>query len=269
MNRLERRITRMQRGKKGNLWAGFLLIAVGALLVSRQFGVYYPEWIFSWEMIVIAVGVVVGMRSGFRDYGWAIIIGVGLIFLFEDIFQEMPVHQYGWPIVIITIGVFVLISGLKNKREREWEEEKQKQKEDGKEGEIGMVQGGETVEKSEPAIPVPVSFTGDVLEVVSVFGMVKKTVVSKVFKGGEIVAVFGGSEINLSNADFSGKIVLEVVGIFGGTKLIIPPHWEVQSTSAAVFGSIEDKRPQPAINPDKVLLIDGVAVFGGIEITSY
>ena len=112
MNRLERRITRRQRGKKGNLWAGLVLIAVGALLVSRQFGVYYPEWIFSWEMIVVVIGILVGMKSGFRDYGWAIIIGIGLIFLFDDIFQEMPVHQYGWPILITAVGVFVLMSGL-------------------------------------------------------------------------------------------------------------------------------------------------------------
>ena len=268
MNRLERRITRRQRGKKGNLWAGLVLIAVGALLVSRQFGVYYPEWIFSWEMIVVVIGILVGMKSGFRDYGWAIIIGIGLIFLFDDIFQEMPVHQYGWPILITAVGVFVLMSGLGSKRE-EREEQKQKQKEKEKEGEEGIVRGEETVEEPEGPPAMPASFTGDLLEVVSVFGMVKKIVVSKSFKGGEIVAVFGGSEINMTNADFSGKIVLEVVGIFGGTKLIIPPHWEVQSTSAAVFGSIEDKRPQPAINPDKVLVIDGVAVFGGIEITSY
>ena len=264
MNRLERRITRRQRGKKGNLWAGLVLIAVGALLVSRQFGVYYPEWIFSWEMIVVVIGILVGMKSGFRDYGWAIIIGIGLIFLFDDIFQEMPVHQYGWPILIIAVGVFVLMPGLGSKRE---EREEQKQKE--KEGEEGIVRGEETVEEPEGPPAMRASFTGDLLEVVSVFGMVKKIVVSKSFKGGEIVAVFGGSEINMTNADFSGKIVMEVVGIFGGTKLIIPPHWEVQSTSAAVFGSIEDKRPQPAINPDKVLVIDGVAVFGGIEITSY
>ena len=242
MNRLERRITRRQRGKKGNLWAGLVLIAVGALLVSRQFGVYYPEWIFSWEMIVVVIGILVGMKSGFRDYGWAIIIGIGLIFLFDDIFQEMPVHQYGWPILITAVGVFVLMSGLGSKRE-EREERKQKQKEKEKEGEEGIVRGEETVEEPEGPPAMRASFTGDLLEVVSVFGM--------------------------TNADFSGKIVLEVVGIFGGTKLIIPPHWEVQSTSAAVFGSIEDKRPQPAINPDKVLVIDGVAVFGGIEITSY
>ena len=65
-------------------------------------------------------------------------------------------------------------------------------------------------------------------------------------------------------------LVLEVVQIFGSTKLIIPPHWEVQSKTATVFGGIEDKRSAPATgNPEKVLVFEGVTFFGGVTIASY
>ncbi|MBM3416907.1 MAG: hypothetical protein FJY20_10820 [Bacteroidetes bacterium] len=50
---------------------------------------------------------------------------------------------------------------------------------------------------------------------------------SKDFKGGDIVNIFGGTEFNLSQADIKGRVTLEVTTIFGGTKLIVPSHWEV------------------------------------------
>jgi hypothetical protein len=38
----------------------------------------------------------------------------------------------------------------------------------------------------------------------------------------------------------------------------------------AIFGGIEDKRP-PQLNaiPDKVLIIEGTSIFGGIDIKSF
>jgi hypothetical protein len=56
----------------------------------------------------------------------------------------------------------------------------------------------------------------------------------------------------------------------GGTKIIIPPHWEVRSQLTSVFGNIEDKRTNIGhTDPNKVLIIDGSSVFGGIEIRNY
>jgi predicted membrane protein len=56
----------------------------------------------------------------------------------------------------------------------------------------------------------------------------------------------------------------------GGTKLIVPPHWEIRSQLTSIFGNVEDKRQQHAtVNPEKVLILDGSSVFGGIEIRNY
>src|SRR5690606_6223030 len=81
----------------------------------------------------------------------------------------------------------------------------------------------------------------DRIESVSIFGGVKKNIVSKNFRGGEIVNFFGGSEINLIQADINGRINLEVVQVFGGTKIIVPANWTIHSEMVAIFGGIEDK----------------------------
>jgi hypothetical protein len=71
-------------------------------------------------------------------------------------------------------------------------------------------------------------------------------------------------------ADFTGPIHIEVVQVFGGAKLIVPPHWQIHSEMAAVFGGIEDKRtPQVNYDADKVVILHGTTFFGGIEIISY
>jgi predicted membrane protein len=81
----------------------------------------------------------------------------------------------------------------------------------------------------------------------------------------------GGAEINLSQADFEGKVILEITQVFGGTALIIPANWEVQSESTAILGGIEDKRAVNDMisNGSKILVLKGVTVFGGIEIKNY
>ena len=83
--------------------------------------------------------------------------------------------------------------------------------------------------------------------------------------------MFGGMEIDLSQADLGEKPVLDVEISFSGLKLILPPHWDVQLDVTNMFAGVEDKRiyPQTTADPGKVLLIKGTVIFGGLEIKSY
>ena len=56
------------------------------------------------------------------------------------------------------------------------------------------------------------------LDSVNVFGGSHQTIYSKNFKGGEITAVFGGCDVNLTQADFEGVVAIDVTAIFGGAK---------------------------------------------------
>jgi predicted membrane protein len=109
------------------------------------------------------------------------------------------------------------------------------------------------------------------LDTVSVFGSVKKTVLSKNFRGGEIVNVFGGAELDFTQADINGKVIIDITQIFGGVKMIVPPHWQVVPDIAAVFAGIEDKRMKStaSVGSEKVLVLKGVSIFAGVDIRSY
>jgi predicted membrane protein len=246
----EQRFQSRISGRRENAAGGIILLVIGSFLLARQMGVQLPGWLFTWPMIPIVVGIFVGIKTKFRDFGWILLIGVGVFFLMEKI-QAWPVKEYILPMAVIGVGLAIVLNAMFRKPKTVSTEE-------------GVAADGSQL------YSVPNGTTEDVMEVISVFGSAKRVILSKNFKGGEVISVFGSAEINLTNADFTGTLVLEVVQVFGGTKLIVPPHWEVQSKTAAIFGGIDDKRaPHGTKHPEKIVIIDGATFFGGLTITSY
>lgn len=236
----------------GRLLGGFIVITIGSVLLASRMGVEFPSWLFNWYMIPIVIGLYIGARHSFRHNGWIFPVLIGTGFLIADIAEVEHLSRYFWPVVIIVVGIFIIIKPRNRGRFRRrqgygrWEEH--------------------------AGIPA-VNEGTDRLDNVTVFGGVKKNIISKTFKGGESVTFFGGTELNLMQADTEGPISLELVQVFGGTKLIVPPHWKVQTEEmVSVFGGVDDKRPLPAAgaaDSGKVLILKGTNVFGGIDIKSY
>ncbi len=166
-----------------------------------------------------------------------------------------------WPLLIIAIGIIMIFKPRGRCSDRNhWRRWEHKWKE-------------EWESKHQESLTNENTNGEDRIETVSVFGGVKKNIISKNFKGGEITCVFGGAEINLMQADINGKAVLELTQVFGGTKLIVPAHWEIQNHEmVAVLGGIDDKRQlqkESVKDSSKTLILKGTCLFGGIEINSY
>jgi predicted membrane protein len=252
------------RKRSGSVVAGLVLLVIGSILLFKEFGVAFPAWLFSWPMILIAIGLFAGAANSFRDPGWAVISGVGFVFLLGKIWPDIPIYHFIWPVLIIALGLIIIMAPRRN---RMWWQ--------GKNPDWNYYNVEESVTTDEPET-TPVAekekaWGENWLDIVSIFSNIKKTVYTKNFKGGDIVSIFAGAEVNLTRAEFNGNVVIEIVQIFGGTKLIVPPHWQIRSAGmVAVFGGIEDKRaPQTNYDTDKVIILNGTTIFGGIEIKSY
>ena len=232
--------------RSGRTLGGLFIVAIGVLLLAREAGVYIPRWMFSFETILIALGLYLGIRHSFRGFGWLIPILIGGFLLINDFYPYYDIREFTLPLIIIGLGLFIIFRSTK--KSRDWK-------------------------KWDASQAYNENYADDYLDSTVVFGGVKKNVISKDFKGGEAVTVFGGTEINLTQADLNGAIVLELTQIFGGTKLIVPPHWKVQTKDmVAIFGGVDDKRPMlsdPNRQDNKVLILKGTCLFGGIDIKSY
>jgi predicted membrane protein len=259
------------------------LVAIGGLLLVRQMGVGLPEWLFSWPMLLIGIGIISGLVHAFRGPGWLILIVIGSFFLMDRLIPGLDIHRFIWPAVIIMAGLIMLVRPRRpywggddwypchgGYRRRRWR--RRFERRFGPDTDYGV--GGKSEPQAGPAAVPGFESKGfsseDYISATTVLGGVHKNILSKNFKGGDITIFMGGAELNLSQADIQGKATLDITQIMGGTKIVVPPHWTIRSELTSVFGSIEDKRQNIGTpNPDKVLIIDGTSVFGGIEIRNY
>jgi predicted membrane protein len=108
-------------------------------------------------------------------------------------------------------------------------------------------------------------------EDIAIFGGGERRILTQTFKGGQLVAMFGGSKIDLihSNIASGDKPVIEVVCIFGGSTLLVPSDWNVRVEVFNIFGGYVDKRITSQVDFNKTLIIKGVTIFGGGEVKSY
>lgn len=59
---------------------------------------------------------------------------------------------------------------------------------------------------------------------------------SQEFKGEEVIAIFGGAEINLRHISISDKTHLELICIFGGITVFTLEHIKVEVSGMLIFG---------------------------------
>lgn len=266
--------------RRGKIMGGLLIVAIGSLFLARELGAAIPAWVLSWKMLLIGLGIVTAVKHKFRHPGWIILIGVGGAFLMNDLYPEMNIKPIIWPVVVIIVGLFIIFKPrrkFKHHMHRHWgrhrmHHEHYKQYMEKRFGKHNSeVQA--YCDYGAQDYSAGINTNEDFIESTVVFAGVKKNVISKTFKGGEVTNVFGGSEINLMQADIEGTANLEVTQVFGGTTIIVPAHWDVKTEQmVTVLGNVEDKRP---VNPNigtedrKTLRLIGTTVFGGIEIRSY
>ena len=237
--------------RHNSIWTGVFILIIGLAALLKATFTDLPDWVFSWQTLLIALGLFLGLRRNFRGGSWLVLILIGTIFLLNEIYPEFTFRRYMWPVALIVIGLFIVVRPRHRLR---WEGDEKKTSE-----------GGSTILSDTDYSK------DDFVESTSVFGGAKKIIISKNFKGGDLVNIFGGTELDLSQADFTGTAVIELTTVFGGTKLLVPSNWSVKSEAVTIFGGIEDKRRMQTITdiPDKTLLIRGTVIFGGIDIKSF
>lgn len=221
---------------------GLVILAAGALLLMRN--LFWPfgflNFIFSWKMILVAVGLVLYFTSENKTSGIVLMV-IGGFLLITDI-SGIPFSRL-WrtalPLLLVVTGVILIMhAGLKGKRG--------------------------SIEK--------VDVSADSLKEVAVLGGITKNIFSKSFKGGEVTAVLGGAEINLANSGLSeGSNVLEMTAILGGITLFVPDDWQIRTEIVSVLGAFTDNRPAGWPAPGDTgneLIIKGFILLGGGEIKS-
>lgn len=235
-----------RRSGRAHLLLGIVLMFLGLFLIADLADIIpwrLRDFLFTWQALLIFLGLI--FLSNRENKGTGIIlIVIGSFFLLPRVIHVPGYwHSLFWPAMLILLGLVVIFSSRRH---------------DGK----GTYFGGHRRSAS----------SEDWLDDVTVFGGGDRIINSQQFQGGKITHIFGGSKIDFTRAKLApGKNHLEVVMIFGGTKLIVPESWEIKMEVTSVFGGFSDKRIKSMVvsDTDRSLLITGVNVFGGGEIVNY
>jgi len=255
--------------RHGHLWTGLFLVIIGGAALLKAVYTDAPRWLFTWQMLLIALGLFMGVRHKFRGGAWFILMVIGAAFLVNEFSPDLMQKGYIWPAVLIVLGIFFIIRPNRHRRWNDYVNNKVESKID--EAVMGNAEPSNVKTDTLKSELAPSILSEDYIDSTSIFGGVKRNIISKNFRGGDITNIMGGSEIDLTQADINGIVTIDLTQVFGGTKLIVPSNWQVKAQMAAIFGGVEDKRSiqNMALDPNKILVLDGTSIFGGIEIRSY
>jgi len=248
---MERQPQNFRRSGRAHLLLGIVLMILGLFLIADLADIVpwrMRDFLFTWQALLIFLGIIFLSNKENKGTG-VILIVIGAFFLMPKILDESRFlhlpdywHRLFWPSMLIILGLVVIFSARRH-------------------GGRGTYFGHRKRESSD-----------DVLDDVAIFGGGDRIINSQQFEGGRITNIFGGSKYNMSSARLApGRQHLDVVMLFGGSKFIIPDNWNVKVEVTSVFGGFSDKRVKSMVekDQDKTLVITGVAIFGGGEITNF
>ncbi len=239
MERMDDKFKTHRSSNSGRLLFGLILLVLGSMMIARHFHwLDYDVYniVFSWQMLLIAIGSI-GLLNSRHNASNYILIFIGLFFMLTKIPDlHFDARRLFWPFIFIFMGLLILTRHGKY-RGKHWQFNRK-------------------------------GTSSDFLDDTVVFGGGRINMTTKEFKGGRITSIFGGSEYNFHQAELAdGENVLDVFHVFGGSKLLIPPDWNVKIDVMAIFGGYSDKRINIAdANSNKQLYIKGMVIFGGGEI---
>ncbi|MFZ2285790.1 MAG: DUF5668 domain-containing protein [Bacteroidales bacterium] len=228
------------------LLIGILLIVAGLILMIKKSTIlpepldhFIDDIIFSWQMLLVAIGVITLIGSDNKTPG-IVMVAVGGFFLIPELFSDFfRSFNFFWPALFIVIGVVLLMNSNR----------------------LGKKLNFSTSNKA------------DYIDYTNIFSGAERQLITDNFQGGKITSIFGGGEVDLTRSSLSpGENVIEITCIFGGTTIIVPESWNVILDVTPILGGFSDARKlrgDVIKDNTRSLTITGTVIFGGGELKSY
>lgn len=214
-------------------WLGFIIIVIGLGFLLDQANVISFIDILSnwWPLIFIVIGLLqLVTQAQSATLTGPLFIMIGAILLLNE-WTDSQIFLYLWPLVIIYIGIIIIFYRPKHNK---------------------------NVNKD------------NMLDSISLFSGAEIKSQSNPFQGGNILAVFGGTDIDLRDAVIvDEEITIEITTVFGGVSLKVPENVQVEVSGIPIFGGFEDKTRH--VNKENthqpIIYLKCVSIFGGVEVT--
>lgn len=228
------------RHRRAGMAFGSIVLALGVILLLDRQGILDAGQIFPffWPAALLVGGLLSLSRStasGGRVWG-GILTAAGILLLLDRLgYARFSFHAL-WPLVLIGVGLTLVWRTL--------------------EGPPG-----------ESAGQVPDT---NLLNQFAAFGGGELKSDAKDFRGGEVLTIMGGYQIDLRRAAIArSPAVLHANAMFGGIEIRVPRSWRVILDGLPLLGGYTNETEHPDAQsgqPVPELIVKGFASFGGVVV---
>lgn len=107
----------------------------------------------------------------------------------------------------------------------------------------------------------------DIDYVVNIFGGSNRSGAWSVPREMVVFSIFGGGEIDFSEARFSpAGVKVKIYCIFGGISIVVPKEVNTRCKAICIFGGIDNRGSSEASAGAPTVSVEGLVLFGGAEI---
>ena len=224
--------------KFGNVLWGMVLIIVGVIFALNAVGitdinVFFKGW---WTLFIIVPSFIELFRSTNKIWSliW-LVIGIALLLCAQNILSFRLIGKLIFPFILVMIGISIIFKDTVNKK---------------------ITEKIRTLNTNK----------GDFEEYCATFGSQQCDFSGQEFQGANLDAVFGSVELDISKAMIKKDQVINANSIFGGIEIRVPTGVNIKVKSTPIFGGVSNKAKTEYNESLPTIYINGVALFGGVEI---
>lgn len=216
------------------LVGGLIIILLGTLFTLDNLEILEARrYLRYWSVGLIAIGAAKMLfeRSWSGAISGGVIAFIGTWILLRRLQIVRASLWELWPLLLILLGVSMVLNGM-----------------------------------SKRTFALGAADSGDVVNSVAIMAASNRRSLSQEFRGGDLTAVMGGCELDLTKASIAGdEAVIDTFALWGGIEIRVPEDWIVVGRVFPLMGGFEDKT-RPAQDAKKRLVIRGFVLMGGVEV---
>lgn len=220
---------------KGNLIWGLLLIVIGVIIGLNSLGIadinlFFDGW---WTLFIIVPSLIDLIKEPTKtgNYIW-LAVGIVLLLCAQEILNIEIVGKLIFPVILVVTGLSLL---LKDKLGAKVKQKIKTLNQEGLEEYYATFSGQE------------INPQGDE------------------FKGASLNAIFGGIDLNLTEAQIQKDTLINVTSVFGGVNIKIPSNVNVKVQSTSIFGGVDNNVKKYTENLPTIY-VKAFCLFGGADI---
>jgi predicted membrane protein len=216
------------------LGVGTLLVALGAIIILGQADVLDAEQLIGdwWPLALVWLAALQWLSRPREFIGPLIVATIGVVLLGStaDLFGASPAIVI-LAVILIVIGGVVIRSALRDRK--------------------------------------VISHTPSSLDSFVAFGGRELVSRADPFEAASLTSVFAGTSLDLSEATLGAKgASVGTLNVFAGTDITVPRDWKVELRVTPIMGGVADETEYEPRDDDidRTIVIDGVSIFGGVDI---